>query len=40
MPLWLVAFGVLFSMGVGLLSGYMPARKAVRIPALDAIRRE
>lgn len=39
-PWWLTLFGLLFSLGVGMLAGFMPARRAVRISALDAIRRE
>lgn len=39
-PWWLTVFGLLFSVAVGMLSGYMPARRAVKISALDAIRRE
>ena len=36
----LAGFGLLFSIGIGVLSGYMPARKAVRISALEAIRHD
>lgn len=39
-PLWLAAFGILFSAAIGLISGFYPARKAVKIPALEAIRHE
>lgn len=39
-PWWLSLFGLLFSVAVAVLSGYLPARKAVSISALDAIRRE
>lgn len=37
-PWWLYAFAVVFAMLVGLGSGYMPARKAVKISAIEAIR--
>ena len=39
-PWWLAAFAVLFSIFVGVAAGLYPAEKAVRIPALDAIRHE
>ena len=39
-PWWLAVFAVLFSILVGVLAGLYPAEKAVRIPALDAIRHE
>lgn len=39
-PWWLMLFGLAFSIGVGLLSGSYPAKKAVRIPALEAIKHE
>ena len=37
-PPWLLAFAVVFSVLIGLGSGYYPAGKAVRIPALEAIK--
>lgn len=37
-PLWLVALGLLFSTMVGIIAGFMPARKATKISALEAIR--
>ena len=37
-PLWLLLFAILFSVLIGLGSGYYPADKAVRIPALEAIK--
>lgn len=37
-PWWLFLAAVLFSMMVGVLAGFGPANKAVRIPALDAIK--
>ncbi len=39
-PPWLLLFAVLFSVLIGLGSGYYPANKAVRIPALEAIKSE
>ena len=37
-PPWLMVFAVLFSVAIGLGSGYYPANKAVRISALEAIK--
>lgn len=39
-PLWLILLGLGFSTLVGLLSGILPARRATRISALEAIRHE
>ena len=39
-PWWLALFAVLFSMLVGIVAGLYPARRAVRISVLDAIRHE
>lgn len=39
-PLWLYGFAVLFSVLIGLLSGFYPANKAVHISAMEAIKRE
>lgn len=39
-PPSLMAFGIVFSIFVGLVSGYYPANKAVKIPALEAIKHE
>ena len=39
-PVWLALFGLVFSTLIGLISGYYPACKAVRISALEAIRHE
>lgn len=39
-PPWLLLFAVGFSILIGLVSGYYPASKAVRIPALEAIKYE
>ncbi|MCD5415252.1 MAG: ABC transporter permease [Clostridiales bacterium] len=39
-PIWLAFAGVMFSMLVGLISGYYPARRAMKISALKAIKTE
>jgi ABC-type antimicrobial peptide transport system permease subunit len=39
-PLWLVGAAMGVSMVVGLLSGYLPARRAMHLSALEAIRNE
>lgn len=39
-PLWLAGFAILFSILIGLCSGFYPANKAVHISALEAIKRE
>lgn len=39
-PPWLLAFAILFSIAIGIASGYYPAAKAVKIPALEAIKSE
>lgn len=39
-PWWLLAFALVFSVLIGLGAGYYPASKAVRIPALEAIKTE
>lgn len=39
-PLWLAGFAILFSIVIGLGSGFYPANKAVHISALEAIKRE
>ncbi len=39
-PVWLLLFAVVFSVVIGLGSGYYPANKAVQIPALEAIKGE
>lgn len=39
-PLWLALGALVFSMLVGIVSGYYPANKAVKIPALEAIRHD
>ena len=37
-PLWLVGLSLVFSILVGVLSGYYPARRAMKLSALEAIR--
>lgn len=37
-PFWLFLFAVVFSVAIGLISGYQPANKAVKISALEAIK--
>ncbi len=37
-PLWLLLAAVVFSVAIGLGSGYYPANRAVQIPALEAIK--
>lgn len=39
-PWWLYVFAIVFAVCIGLISGFQPANKAVRIPALDAIKNE
>ncbi len=39
-PPWLVLLALVFSASIGLLSGYFPARRAMKLSALDAIRTE
>ncbi len=39
-PPWLLLFAIVFSVLIGLGSGYYPANKAVQIPALEAIKSE
>ena len=39
-PWWLALFALLFSVLIGVLSGYYPASKAVKVPALESIRHE
>ena len=39
-PLWLAGFAIVFSIVIGLGSGFYPANKAVHISALEAIKRE
>ncbi|PST46677.1 peptide ABC transporter permease [Bifidobacterium callitrichos] len=39
-PWWLYLFAILFATCVGLLFGFGPANKAVKIPALDAIKND
>lgn len=39
-PLWLALGGVAFATGVGVLSGYLPAKRAMKLSALTAIKTE
>ena len=39
-PLWLVGLAIIFATIIGLISGYLPARRATKISALEAIRNE
>ena len=39
-PVWLLLFGLAFSVLIGVVSGTYPAKKAVRISALEAMRNE
>lgn len=39
-PFWLYALGILFTTFVGLLSGYLPARRAMNLSVLKALRNE
>lgn len=39
-PWWLFVVAMLFSIAVGVVAGLGPANKAVKIPALDAIKND
>ena len=39
-PIWLIIVALLFSTFVGVLSGYLPAKRAMKLSALEAIRSE
>ncbi len=39
-PIWLALFAVAFATGVGILSGYLPAKRAMKLSALTAIKSE
>ena len=39
-PLWLYLLGMIFTTGVGLISGYLPARRAMKLSVLKALRNE
>lgn len=39
-PVWLAVFALIFSVGIGVFSGMIPANRSVKISALEAIRRE
>ena len=40
MPLWLCLSALAFSSFIGLISGYFPARRAMKLSALKAIKTE
>ncbi|RRD93988.1 ABC transporter permease [Clostridiales bacterium COT073_COT-073] len=39
-PLWLYLLGMIFTTAVGLISGYLPARRAMKLSVLKALRNE
>ena len=39
-PIWLIFFGILFSTIIGVLSGYIPAKKAMSLSALESLRND
>lgn len=39
-PIWLILLALIFSMAIGVLSGYYPAVRATRLSALEAMRNE
>ena len=39
-PLWLVGVALVFATAIGLISGFYPANRAVKISALEAIKHE
>ena len=39
-PLWLAGFAIVFAMLVGMLSGYFPSVRAMKLSPLAAIRNE
>ena len=39
-PLWLIITALVFSSLVGVIAGYIPARRAMKLSALEAIRTE
>jgi len=39
-PIWLVGLALVFSTLIGLVSGFSPANRAVKISALEAIKHE
>jgi len=39
-PFWLIIFGILFSTLIGIIAGYIPAKKAMSLSALESLRNE
>ena len=39
-PLWLVGIALVFAVLVGMLAGFFPAKRAMKLSALSAIRNE
>ncbi|MEG0541040.1 MAG: ABC transporter permease, partial [Angelakisella sp.] len=39
-PLWLVGFALFFSILIGVIFGFLPANRAVKISALEAIKHD
>jgi putative ABC transport system permease protein len=39
-PLWLIAGCILFSLMVGIFSGYLPSKQAAKLHPVDALRYE
>jgi putative ABC transport system permease protein len=39
-PLWAIAAGLVSSIGVGMLAGYWPARRAASLDPVEALRYE
>ena len=39
-PFWLILFGILFSTLIGVIAGYIPAKKAMSLSALESLRNE
>ena len=39
-PFWLIVFGILFSTLIGIIAGYIPAKKAMSLSALESLRND
>jgi ABC-type antimicrobial peptide transport system permease subunit len=39
-PFWLAVSSLLFSTAIGIIAGYYPARRAMRMSALESLRNE